>query len=1153
MKILRLNFSNINSLAGHWSIDFEDPAYSDGLFALTGPTGAGKTSVLDAICLALYGQTVRENISKSHNEVMTRGTGECHAEAEFEMDGRRYRCRWYQNRSRKQPDGELQPAKRELAELPAGTLLASQISLVEDKILEVTKMSFDQFTRAVLLAQGQFDTFLKAKDNERADILEKITATEDFSKAGQAVFDMFLEEKNKLEKLEFGKSQITVLPDDERLRLETGLAETQRQREETSSRLKETERQIEWLGRLDVLRQVQAALAEGQSQFEECRAASQPDLERLETAKKARRLDLDLQELAAARELAEKAVHQKDARQAKLATCEADLKLIGPKAEAATRGAEEAQKSLETALPGLAAIRQLDTAIGLARLARTNAEAAKAEAEKLFQDAMGEEGRARKILEALKATKAKAEAYCQAQALDGRIADRLPPVETQYSAWNILKDAAIKAGVRVAEEEKKAGDARKKAGELKAKAKAAQTKADQAGVELEGLGQKLKSLEKARGEADKARKQTAAARKKELPELKSQLAKAQEARELARQIASPDLKLLRQQLAEGKCCPLCGATHHPYVQDGKPPEASQAEKEVQTIEKRIEALEAAVEKTQADYDQANDGYEQQLAGVSRHQEARTNLLTKATLAEHTAATADETATALADSATAARTAAGEAGEELAKAWSEIAAGLESLGVAKPQAEDWAEIVKGLKKRQAAFASQETTANETAIKIGEADKALANAGARVGETGKARDAKLKEFQEKDQAFLELAADRKARFGDLEPDAEEQRLRNAKAMADQEKHDALNKKAELEQAIRTAEQEVQAALQALEEATTRRTALETAIVAKCQLAGFADEGACRAARWTDADVERAEALKKKLGDEETALKAKREVNANDLKTEMDKALTTRPPAELAEERNTLASAWTSLDEEMQRLRLRIDQDTASRAELAAQGTALEAQRIVFARWRKLNELVGTDGGTRFKKYAQGITLSRLLVAANPHLASMSGNRYRLQWNLDNGEELLPTVVDNHQAEAKRPVSNLSGGETFMVSLALALGLSSMASGRLQVDSLFLDEGFGTLDADTLDRALDTLNQLRQTHGKLIGIISHIDQLKNQIGVKIEAAKLGNGRSRLSGPGVEQKTAAPEETPEKPARKRKKKSTEDKPTPEPDPQHL
>ncbi len=162
-----------------------------------------------------------------------------------------------------------------------------------------------------------------------------------------------------------------------------------------------------------------------------------------------------------------------------------------------------------------------------------------------------------------------------------------------------------------------------------------------------------------------------------------------------------------------------------------------------------------------------------------------------------------------------------------------------------------------------------------------------------------------------------------------------------------------------------------------------------------------------------------------------------------------------------------------------------------------------------------------------YQSKLCQTVVVIGGNPHLATMTNKRYALGWNVKQGENLLPMVIDNYQAEARRPVSNLSGGETFMISLALALGLSGMASGKLQVDSLFLDEGFGTLDSEALDRAISTLSQLHHAQGKLIGVISHIDQLKGQIATKIEVTKVANGRSKLSGPGVERVVPAAAET--------------------------
>ena len=118
MKILELRFKNLNSLYGEWAIDFTDPEYvSNGIFALSGPTGAGKSTILDAICLALYGTTPRlGKITKSGNEIMSRQTGECYAEVLFESQAGRFRCHWSQHRGRRRPDGELQNPRHEISE-----------------------------------------------------------------------------------------------------------------------------------------------------------------------------------------------------------------------------------------------------------------------------------------------------------------------------------------------------------------------------------------------------------------------------------------------------------------------------------------------------------------------------------------------------------------------------------------------------------------------------------------------------------------------------------------------------------------------------------------------------------------------------------------------------------------------------------------------------------------------------------------------------------------------------------------------------------------------------------------------------------------------------------------------------------------------------
>lgn len=157
-----------------------------------------------------------------------------------------------------------------------------------------------------------------------------------------------------------------------------------------------------------------------------------------------------------------------------------------------------------------------------------------------------------------------------------------------------------------------------------------------------------------------------------------------------------------------------------------------------------------------------------------------------------------------------------------------------------------------------------------------------------------------------------------------------------------------------------------------------------------------------------------------------------------------------------------------------------------------------------------LIGSADGAKFSRFAQGLTLDYLIHLANRRLEKLHG-RYVLQRKTADSLELQ--ITDTWQADTQRDTKTLSGGETFLVSLALALALSDLVSHKTQIESLFLDEGFGTLDQETLDIALDALDNLNAT-GKTIGVISHIEAMKERIAVQISVRKMnGLGISKLS----------------------------------------
>lgn len=185
-----------------------------------------------------------------------------------------------------------------------------------------------------------------------------------------------------------------------------------------------------------------------------------------------------------------------------------------------------------------------------------------------------------------------------------------------------------------------------------------------------------------------------------------------------------------------------------------------------------------------------------------------------------------------------------------------------------------------------------------------------------------------------------------------------------------------------------------------------------------------------------------------------------------------------------------------------------DDARRQRSADYRHEFELQQECWNSWRVLNDLIGSASGNKFRVFAQSLTLESLLIHANEHLNDFA-RRYQLQ--RVPATDLDLQIIDRDMADEVRSVQSLSGGESFLVSLALALGLASLSSTKTQVESLFIDEGFGTLDQETLDVAIASLDAL-QGMGRKVGIISHVPILVERIGTRVVVEKLGGGQSRV-----------------------------------------
>ncbi len=236
---------------------------------------------------------------------------------------------------------------------------------------------------------------------------------------------------------------------------------------------------------------------------------------------------------------------------------------------------------------------------------------------------------------------------------------------------------------------------------------------------------------------------------------------------------------------------------------------------------------------------------------------------------------------------------------------------------------------------------------------------------------------------------------------------------------------------------------------------------------------------------------------------------------VKEESAKSLTTETAEALAPKAANAATKLLAGRDELSAAKKSMAEDDRRRLEADDARREIERLRELAGQWEQLNMLLGSHDGKKFRAAAQKITFRILLKLANEAMKTMSP-RYQLRTGGPSGLSL--DVIDHEMGSQVRTSQNLSGGESFMVSLALALGLSRMGGRNLRVDTLFLDEGFGTLDEDTLNKALYALETLQKSSGKLIGIISHVKSIRERIDAQIVVTKRpGSGRSTLSGPGV------------------------------------
>lgn len=303
MKILKIELENLNSLRGQWTINLSDEIYeSNGIFAITGPTGAGKTTIFDAVCLALYGQTPRlGKISENKNEIMSRRTHKCHAKVLFEIDGEKFISYWEQHRAGK--SNKLQSAKHILSKADTGKIITDSLKDTPGKVGELIGFDFKRFRQAVMLEQGGFDSFLKADKNDRAAILESLTGTEIYSEISQNIYQRAQKEKLELENIKFQRENKRPSDDFQSVEeINEAIDEAKKNLERATREQENAKLSLEWLKNIRKLEKDLADNAHEISQLEKRFEIFTADSKRLEAGQRAAELSGDFSKLRASRE-----------------------------------------------------------------------------------------------------------------------------------------------------------------------------------------------------------------------------------------------------------------------------------------------------------------------------------------------------------------------------------------------------------------------------------------------------------------------------------------------------------------------------------------------------------------------------------------------------------------------------------------------------------------------------------------------------------------------------------------------------------------------------------------------------------------------------------------------------------------------------------
>lgn len=1217
MRILKIELQNINSLKcdAPIVIDFETARFQDvGLYMISGSTGAGKTTILDAITIALYHSVPRfnkANIKAGLEDVVSYGADEAMARVVFENKGVRYEAQWSIRLATK-TGKKLGVPKEEvrLKNLTSEKIIAEKKREVQTEIEHIAQLNYNQFLRSVMLAQGEFAAFLSASAKDKGTLLEQITGEEIYKKIGEAINSKIYEERGELEKIKSKINTEDLLSDEKRSELREEQAALSENLASLEKEAKENARIVNWFKRQADLAKTKDLLEKELGDLEIEQENSKDLLAALALHEKAEPFKETIVEIARTEKDIQKKTERSGQVKQEIATTDIQLEEIKNQDEELKNIHSKSENKLKLWLPKLEEVTKLDTeisSIGDASVKIRKSIVTLAASIEGIQKNNQHNHQQQKQNEI---KQNEIEAFLHQH-------EKLPELEKRFNLWNSKLTLRKKCSERAREltnailqNEKEIRQNSEKSEKTELAFQRENKKLEVLKTEIETLSKALldydlekllKAQDQLLAKIDAAKelhklsavylevhqnknglekeKQNLETKNKALAEsifkLRSEITTATTALQDAENILELERTIKsfeeeRKKLEVGKACNLCGSTSHPYIEKYTSIELSKSRTEVgkrkayleklrqeeRTMEigmaeintaltantSQASALQKQMETAVQTFDSFNSDFKidnptailssksalekeiKVLIGKISHAQQiqkQKNVTEKSyNLERETAKKLENELVQLKEKVNGAGLVLKQKREESNKLnleTEEIEAFLMKefsvYDMELPVVEATDEFIGQLETLISAY--QQKSKDLVAVKntVSQLKAELRRNEIQQNEKREEKEKLDSEIQKLQIRFLTLSENRKAILPPTistqgKRDELQKTVKVAKETWDKITADfnlLKTKKASSEKEKENLEKELSVSQVYLK-------AKNEAMQSEIETSNFTSRREIEEAILPLADKTKFAHIRKQLDDKSLRLKTL-EVKLGDDFSHQEK----EKDFEITEEEATELQAGfeaskTQLLKRAGEVSQQFEADNRIKERNKGVLDEISAQEKVHKKW---TDLMGLLGGSKhsFNTYVQRLTLQNLVQLANIHLFKLN-QRYSLEMNetYKPGEELNFNLIDHYQTDEARLVDTSSGGEKFLISLALALGLSDLASNNVSIGSLFIDEGFGTLDNHTLEIVISTLETL-QAQGKMIGIISHVENLKERIPTQIQVIKKSNGVSEVA----------------------------------------